>query len=461
MQYIRQPISIGNLLLDVGNYRIVRQDSQKAARDAIIEEEGRKLVTLARDIIDNGLSPIDLQMVVDAEDGNGNYIVIEGNRRLVAIQLMLKPELAEYTPLHSAFKRLNKAHADAIPRVLDCVIVPSKPAGMVWIDRKHKSGLQGAGTEPWSAIAKARADADRGESRPELDAVNFVLANPSLPEALRRKLEGSEFNISTLKRLVDTKELQQAAGLSLEEGKLLSNQDKDRVQAILTDVVDVIASGRHKGEKWIERNIDTPDKREDFVETIVAKHPRRKRASGRWIVSGKPVKAPPKPAKAKRKATPSTDDQPNLIPKGFKLELPTGKINDIFVELKTLDIARYRHAVSVLLRIFIDFSLDDYIEKHGIRLPTDKKGKPVTTLHTRLDHVTRHVRTSQLMSDRELKPLHVAITTRDSLLAPDTLHAYIHSLWLNPDPLQLKLSWRNIQLFIERLWTSKSSSGQP
>ena len=31
-QYIRQPISVGNLLLDVGNFRIVKQDSQPAAR---------------------------------------------------------------------------------------------------------------------------------------------------------------------------------------------------------------------------------------------------------------------------------------------------------------------------------------------------------------------------------------------------------------------------------------------
>ena len=161
-QYIRQPISVGNLLLDVGNFRIVKQDSQPAARAAIISEEGRKLVTLAKDILMWGPSPIDLTLVIDANDGNANYFVIEGNRRLVAIQLMLKPELADGTPLHAAFKKLHKDSSDAIPKVLDCVIVPSKAAGRVWIDRKHKSNLQGAGTEPWSAISKARADAEDG-----------------------------------------------------------------------------------------------------------------------------------------------------------------------------------------------------------------------------------------------------------------------------------------------------------
>ncbi len=324
-QYIRQPISVGNLLLDVGNFRIVKQESQKAARDAIIAEEGRKLLVLAKDILNYGPSPIELQLVIDANDGNANYFVIEGNRRLVAIQLMLKPELAEGTPLHGAFKRIAKDSSDKIPKVLDCVIVPSKAEGRVWIDRKHKSGLQGAGTEPWSAISRARADAEDGIPRPELDAVNFVLANLAISESLRKKLEGSSFNITTLKRLVDTKELQQGAGFSLQEGKLISDQDKDRVQGILTEVVEAIATSRHNGKKFIERDIDTAERRDEFVESIVKKHPKRKRTEP-WVVSAKPIKAKIKTEKPKSKSTPSTEDQPNLIPKAFKLELPSGKI---------------------------------------------------------------------------------------------------------------------------------------
>lgn len=459
-QNIRQPISVGNLLLDVGNFRIVKQESQKAARDAIIDEEGRKLVVLAKDLLKYGPSPIELQLVIDANDGNSNYFVIEGNRRLVAIHLMLKPELAEGSPLHAAFKRLNKDSSDAIPKVLDCVIVPSKAEGRVWIDRKHKSGLQGAGTEPWSAISRARADADAGMPRPELDAVNFVLANPEISESLRKKLEGSSFNITTLKRLVDTKELRQGAGFSLQDGKLISNHDKDRVQGILTDVVEIIATGLHKGEKFIERDIDTQQRREDFVDGIVKKYPARKRTTP-WVISAKPVKAKLKAAKGRSKGTPSTADRPNLIPRAFKLELPSGKINDIFIELKNLEITRHRYAVSVLLRVFIDFTLDDYVSKRGITLPTDKRGHPITTLHARLDHVTKHVKSTKLMTEKELKPIDVAIGEKDSLLAPDTLHAYIHSLWMNPDPLQLKNSWNNIQLFIERLWAPKSNIGQP
>lgn len=227
--YIKQGISIGNLLLDTSNYRIVKQPSQKGARDAIIAEQGRKLIKLAEDIVQHGLNPFDLPMVIDAEDGNQNFIVIEGNRRLTAINLMLHPELAKDTPVYAGFSKLNKKHADAIPKVLDCVIAPNKSDALIWINRKHANGLEGAGTEHWSAMAKARADAEQGIPRPDLDAVNFVLTDPKLDPKLRTLLEGAGFNLTTLTRLVTTKELQEGLGMTLEAGKLISTFKKEWV----------------------------------------------------------------------------------------------------------------------------------------------------------------------------------------------------------------------------------------
>lgn len=453
--HIRQAISVGNLLLDTGNYRIVKQTSQKEARDAIIAEQGKKLANLAKDIIDHGLNPFDLPLVIDAADGQQNFIVIEGNRRLTAISLLLKPELAEGTLIHAAFKKLNRDHADAIPKVLDCVIAPNREAGLLWINRKHASGLEGIGTEPWSAMAKARADLDQGIARPDLDAVNFVLSGAGLDQKLRLFLEGSQFNLTSLKRLVETKAVQQAAGFLMHDSKLVSDQPKERIQAILTEVVTIIANGIHKGEKFTERNIDSQEKRADFIAEIVAKHPKKGKAGQPWVIAGKSGTVALKAKVTKTKVTPSTGEQPNLIPKSFKLALPSGKINDIFVELKQMDAVKHRHAISVLFRVFFELSLDDYIQKHSIQLPKDGKGRFVDKMTVRLGHVTTHVKTTKLLSEKELKPIEVAIGDNDSLLAPDTLNAYVHSPWMNPDPMQLKLSWANCQLFIERLWSSQ------
>ncbi len=284
----RQTISVGNLLLDTGNYRIVERNSQKEARDAIIAEQGRKLVNLAKDIIAHGLNPSDLLLVVDAEDGNQNYIVIEGNRRLTVLNLLLRPELADGTKIQAAFRKLNKDHRDAIPKVLECVIVPSKAAGLVWIERKHASGLEGAGTEPWSAMSKARADVQHGMTRPGLDAINYVLTNTKLDEKIGLILEGSKFNITTLERLILSKDAQKTIGFTVQKGKLVSEQAKSRILSVLTDIVTIIATARHGREKFTERNVDTEDRRATFLEEVLPNHPNRRKVSSTWEISGKP-----------------------------------------------------------------------------------------------------------------------------------------------------------------------------
>ena len=458
---IRSAISIGNLLLDLSNYRHGKSKSQKEARDAIIADQGKKLVTLASDILANGLNPSDLPLVIDAEDGNGNFIVIEGNRRLTAAKLLIEPELAQGTPIYNAFKRLIKAHGYAIPKVFYCVVVPSKEIGLIWINRKHASGLDGAGTESWSSIAKARAEAEQGVDRPDLDVVNFVLSNPDLDDDLRVHLEGSSFSITTLNRILTTQEAQPNLGITIKDGKLISNQNADWLMTIFTEIINVIAKGEHDGNKFTERNIDALEKRVQFIDSITSIHPKGKKSKSEWIVSGSPsaskrstpeIKPVKKPSKS---STDTTEDRAELIPKKFKLELPSGKINDVWDELKRLDVIKYRHAVSVLFRVFLEFSLDHYVKKFQIGLPKNGKGQTVDSLKTRLEHVLKHVKSTKLMSDSELKPINQAISNKNSLLAPDTLNAYVHSSWLNPDPLQLKLTWNNAELFIERLWQSK------
>lgn len=461
--YIRQGISVGNLLLDLKNYRHGVQTSQKGARDAIIAEQGRKLVKLAEDILENGLNPFDLPMVVDANDNNQNFIVVEGNRRLTAIMLLLDPELASGTPIHKAFVRLNKAKNDSIPKVLDCVIAPHKAAARTWIDRKHANGLEGAGTEHWSATAKARADVDAGIARPDLDVLDFVQTDPTLDEKLRLHLEGGGFNLSTLQRLITTRELQAAAGFELKGGKLEASTDRAWLQKVLGDVVTTIYSGKHKGVKFTERSIDTPERREAFAAEIVESHPGRKKSSSAWTISGsaKQTSVKVKPAKIPTdKGTVSTEEQANLIPKKYRLDLPSGKINDIFIELKKLDVVAYRHSISVLFRVFIELTLDSYISKHSLSLPKDGRGNTIDKLSVRLSSVLDHVKETSLLTKKQLKPVEVAISDPNSLLATDTLNAYVHSPWMNPDPLQLKLGWVNIQPFIEALWKSESNPGQ-
>ena len=444
--FTRKNIGVGRLILNIQNFRIVAQASQKAARDAIIAEQGRKLSVLAKDIIENGLSPFDLPMVIDAEDGNGSFIMMEGNRRLVAIKLLLDPELARGSPIYRTFSKLHRDHEDAIPKAIDCTIAPNREAAIMWGNRKHASGLSGAGTEPWTAMAKARAEKEQGLPSPALDIIDLVLENEKLDSEVRHELEGSRFNITTLTRLITTRALQKEIGLSIAEGKVRFSKSKPWTKKVLTDVVTIIATKEKDGKKWTERAVDTEDKRKAFAEEISATHEAGKEVSP-WIISR------PTRKRRRRTPTPSTHRQTCLISKEFDIAtLPAGKINDVFIELKNLNVNKYRHAVSVLIRVFFEFTLDDYIKRESIELSTGRGDNTMVPLKKKLELVIRQVESTELLTKKELHSVKVTLGDNHSWLSPHTMNAYVHSPHMHPEPQTLKSEWANIQLLIKKLW---------
>jgi hypothetical protein len=65
-------LKVTDLLLDTSNYRTGKQTNQREAIQAIIDEQKHKLVKLAQDILDNGLSPLEKIMVMPvAGDARG------------------------------------------------------------------------------------------------------------------------------------------------------------------------------------------------------------------------------------------------------------------------------------------------------------------------------------------------------------------------------------------------------
>ncbi|MCL5884999.1 MAG: hypothetical protein M1377_06610 [Deltaproteobacteria bacterium] len=444
-------LPIANLQLDTSNYRIRKQDSQEAARMAIIEEQGKKLVVLAEDIINFGLSPFDLPMVAPVDGTAGMYFFIEGNRRFTAIRLTQEPELAKGTELYPAFQKLNGKYASSLPTEIFCVEVPDKNTGLIWIQRKHDKGLQGAGTEPWSSIAKDRADADLGKPAPIVDALDFVANNASLDPETIRKIAGPRFPITNLSRILGTKYVRESLGINSVEGKLSSTSSSKWILNVLTDIVTAIATGQYQGEPFSEKNIDSVEQRQQFIDGLLKKRPRPTRKEKEWVISGgykiladstRKPSVPPGP-----KLTPTTDERDFVIPKKFKMALSDGKINNIFIELKKLDAKKFKNAASVLLRVFLEFSVDHYINKNNVSLLKNKE-----TLKDKLKKISEHMISNNVMAYKELKSVRVAISNKDSLISPETLNAYVHNSSFNPDPDQLKRTWDDFKLFIEKIW---------
>lgn len=117
------------------------QPSQQAIYLALATQQGRRLIKLAEDIIENGLDPITLPAIVATDDRRRRYRVLEGNRRVLALKALDTPAIVS-----SAFssgadqRRLNQLAARYSARPLDpieCVLFDSEDEAQHWIELRH------------------------------------------------------------------------------------------------------------------------------------------------------------------------------------------------------------------------------------------------------------------------------------------------------------------------------------
>jgi hypothetical protein len=280
----QKDILVKDLLLDLGNYRHGQQPNQTKAREAIIKDQGKKLIRLAEDILAKGLSPADLLMVTKEPDTN-NYTVLEGNRRLTVIQLLLNPELAQSTSIYKKFKKLHTGeNISRIPRSLRCVLFINKEEARPWIDRKHSTGLEGAGTETWTAIAKARSDQDAGKFRPSLSIIDFILSELGKDDPLHEILN-NDFNLTTLDRLVNDNYLKTELGINIKGRQIEIESDPSWLRDILVDLITIIGQRKYKGEKFVVGNVYTDEERKEFINLLLQDHPKKRNSEQPWVIT--------------------------------------------------------------------------------------------------------------------------------------------------------------------------------
>lgn len=79
-------LNLGELHLDLKNPRFDGLANQREALQKIVLSQGSKLVNLAEDIVENGMSPAHRMLVAKATGrGASGYNVMDGNRRLTAL----------------------------------------------------------------------------------------------------------------------------------------------------------------------------------------------------------------------------------------------------------------------------------------------------------------------------------------------------------------------------------------
>jgi ParB-like chromosome segregation protein Spo0J len=372
-------LAVATLHLDRKNPRLGRDAGAQSPRETIRYLFAQdKALDVAKSIATRGFFPNEPLLAVKED---GRYVVVEGNRRLAALKALREPALLE-GPLVRQLARLagRIADEDAIATV-PVIVAPTREA----TDRLVAGRHVGASVLAWQAENRASFilekldegyDNDRlrdelGFETPDIQkarqtkAIVDMARSLDLPDDVRSKLENPRAKLfTTIERVCDS-----TVGRSFlrvkpdpDTGLRGTTTQKEFLKGFTRLVTDV-ALGRKSS-----RSLNTNDNIRAYFESLDPSE-RAADAKGEFIPSDIVDKTPPGAtagtmnSPAPRKRTRKVSD--TVLPKDFKVVHGCERLVDIREELVKLKRDEFPNAGAVLLRVFLELSILDYLGRTG------------------------------------------------------------------------------------------------
>lgn len=449
MNYESKLLDLSLLSVNIENPRFEMVGNQREAIAQMIEDQGQKLIKLAQDIIDNGLNPSELVLVTPHEKTENQYNVLEGNRRISALKLLANPDLIpeRNKSFLNYFKKLSEVFYDNPITEIPCVIFNNESDANRWIKLKHTGENEGIGVVSWDAQQKARFEERvEGKSSYALQVIDF-LRNQNIEGNLKLRLQN--IPSSSFQRLLTDPDFRKTIGIEINDGKVYSNLPSEEIVKPLSKVVkDLLRSD------FTVKEIYYKDDRLNYIETFKpADLPNKSSIFKSWeLTSSNPPtnkslgnSSPAILVKANSK--PLSTSRNSIIPKSLIIHINQPRINKIYRELKDLDLRQFCNASAITFRVFIELSIDSFIEAQNISTVT-KDDK----LRKKVEVVANILETNKHLDKQKLKGIRNSIGNNNHILSIDTFNSYVHNKHLNPSETDLKIAWDNIELFIVKLW---------
>ena len=441
-------IKLDNLLVNTENFRYETLNDQKEAINRMLEEQRTKLVNLAQHILKHGLNPNDKIQVSPSSHEESKYIVLEGNRRVVTLKFLQNPDLIDdpsFLTIKKRFQTLKKDYASQLIDELECIVYDNPEEAHEWVGLKHGGQKDGIGTVAWNAQQGQRFEEKvEGKSSIALQAMNFLEKSNSIPTDLKSKLP--QLPITNLDRLLSDPDVRSFLGIEINNGILQSEIDEKEIGKGLAQLAKHLLDPAFNVGK-----IYTKGDRGDYLKKFpIESQPNLSNKSNKpWLLTDGTKTAPP----TKKTKPTSSKERKHLIPKSCILEIDNPKVDAIYRELQKLDVNKFKNAVAVTFRVFIELSLDCYMEANGLeKKPASRKGfKP---LKEKVSDVTNHLINIKAADKNICKGIRTAVSDKNDLLGIDTWHAYVHNPYYSPTPQNLIITWDNVQKFAEILWSN-------
>jgi len=428
-------VRIEALKFDLQNPRFESLSDQREVLQKIVSDQNDKLAVLAHDIATQGINPIERMILIEDNGNKNSYIMLEGNRRLAALQLLSNPVLCSSLVINPLLRKKLQKYAEQFDRAsiepIDGALFDSREEASHWIELRHTGENAGAGIVGWDGLATARF---RGNNV-SLQAIEFVKEYVKLD---KKALD--DFKVTNLDRLLGDPYVRDVLGIETRNRKLGSCFDAKEVLKGLRYLISEIASERVK-VPIIRSKAD----RKKYIDALPdSAKPNKKNIGEFWQLDAPQNKSIAAP---KRAYQPSIVVRNTLIPRDCKLQIPDIRIAAIFKELRRLKVDEFPNAISVLFRVFLEFTTDHYISQEKIDGVTEH-----TSLFKKIQATETSLRKSGVTSDN-LKPLRVLVSSNDNVLSCDTFHSYVHNRKMAPIGSELLTAWDRSQIFFETIWS--------
>lgn len=437
-------IPLSKLSLDFQNPRLDNPESTKDVMAAMLEQQGQrnKILRLAEDIVEHGLDPSSSLIVIPHEEKEDRFVVVEGNRRITALKLLGHPENAG--KYEKRFKPLADRLPESILKAIPCVVFSTREETSHWIKLKHTGENDGAGVVTWGGTELARFEQGAlKRNRPGLQVLDFLKKHVDLDTELKNAPQ--KFSITTLERIIQDLDVREKLGLTIEKGHVYSEYPADETTKCLLRIVRDLVSG-----DFNVKDVYFKTDRKKYIDGLGEDRPDpAKRLKEKHSLADLPSRPPSPTGTGTTPATRGKSTRPRrtLIPSTFAAEIGHQRLRAICHELKKLPVEDYPNAAAVMLRVFLELSLDHVLSNLKVQHYTVDHPLP-----KKLQFGIAQIVERKTMTDMELKPIRTAVANKHSILSIDTLHACVHNPSFAPSPGDARTMWDGVQLFLEKLW---------
>ncbi len=459
-------LTLSNLYLDLQNPRYEVQKSQNDALNTIASEQKGKLLVLLKDILVNGLNPSDIPIVMPDPSRGSGYVVLEGNRRIAALKLYKKPGILTDPVLRQKYSKLHDEYKSKSLKNIECLIVNSREEASLWIERKHEGEMNGAGTVRWDNVQKSRFLANKtGKDSRAIQLIDFMNAASSGDKEFAESLQ--KVSATNLERFMGTPDVRSTLGLEYNHGEYSSRLEWSEILKGLKAVVNRLSQ-----DAFNVRAIYRKEDRMRFLNSIPVDELPDKSKKSEVIWKLKDFSPDSISQKTRKKAEetgekkgddsslntndPSQPERPTsrtmFLPDELTLSIPSDRVNRIYSELKKMSHQITPNACAVMLRVFLELSMDYYLENFGLLKDGVLSGSRNGDLKNKINLVIKNLSDKKYLDDAKAKGIRDEINARQGAYSVDTLNAYVHNLDFNPIPNNLMLAWDNIQPFVLALW---------